>query len=517
MSDHGDLLVSGGPVLTLDDDLPRAQAVLIRDGRIEAVGDLTDLRARSREAEVLDLEGATAIPGFVDAHSHIELSSVSLDCFINAHTPPCHTLGEIAAVIEQQKADTAPNHPWLICRSSFGLQEKVDEGRLFHRTELDAISPDRPLAVFAGLHVGMLNTAGLRELGLLDHEPPRGSTLHRDPDGQPNGVVTEVFHLLPPWPAAEVAHALSRHHSELLLAHGITTVSSIPFSIEEMHAVHDLIASGKVATRFRHYPAVPWAFGPDDLDQVRANTPDLGDHYEIPGVKIFVDGQGGDGLDVQFADLKYDEAELDELVTRADSAGLQVIMHAVTNTGIRMAAHAIGNADRARGRRPGSNPLRHRIEHGADYTDIDDIPLLRESGATLITTPHFIHSESGASTPPTALRSLVDAGLPIAGGTDTTGTVPEGSSPLYNVWCASAERPRARDRKQRLTRQEALSLFTCWAADAVPTTSDRGRLQPGKFGDLAILSQNPLEVSADRLRDVSIDATIVGGKVVFSR
>lgn len=516
MIDPGDLLVTGGPIVTLDGQNKRAEALLIRDGRIEMIGSLHAVQSASRGATVLDLAGATAIPGFVDAHSHIELSSISLDYFVSAHTPPCGSLEDIATVIRQSH-DQAPDYPWLVCRTSFGLHEKVAEGRLFHRSELDKISPERPLAVFAGLHVAMLNTAGLRELGLLDHEPPLGSTLHRDPDGQPNGTVTEVFHLLPTWPATDVARALLHHHTDLLLAHGITTVSSIPFSVEEMHAVQELIGNGQLPTRFRHYPAVPWALGSDDLPALQASVPDIQDRYQTPGIKVFVDGQGGDGLDHQFDDLKYSQDELDRLVALADRAGLQVIMHAVTTTGITMAAHAILRADAAGLRPSGSNPRRHRIEHGADYADIADIPLLRRSGAILVATPHFVRSESGASTPPTALRTLLDAAVPIAGGTDTTGTVPEGSSPLYNMWCATTLRPQPAGRDERLTQREALSLFTEWAADATPAAIDRGKLRPGLLGDLAILSENPLDVGADRLRAVTVDATVVGGEIVFSR
>jgi predicted amidohydrolase YtcJ len=516
MDDPGDLLVTGGPIVTLDDRTPQPEALLIRDGRVHAVGSVHSMRTASHDATVLDLAGATAVPGFVDAHSHIELSSISLDYFVGAHAPPCRSLEDVADAIRQSR-DQAPDYPWLVCRSSFGLQEKVTEGRLFHRSELDEISPRRPLAVFAGLHVAMLNTAGLRELGLLSGEAPPGSTLHRDPDGQPNGTVTEVFHLLPTWPVADVASALVHHHTDLLLAHGITTVSSIPFSVEEMQAVQQLIGSGRLTTRFRHYPVVPWALGPDDLSGLRACAPELKDRYETPGIKLFVDGQGGDGLDRQFDDLKYSQDELDRLVALADGTGLQVIMHAVTTTGIRMAARSILAADRAEGRRPGSNPRRHRIEHGADYADTADIPLLRDSGAILVATPHFARSESGASTPPTPLRALLDAGIPVAGGTDTTGTVPEGASPLYNMWCAMTPTPGSQGRGGRLTAREALSLFSAWAADASPAAADRGRLRPGLLGDLAILSENPLEVGADRLRAVTVDATVVAGQVVFSR
>ena len=111
MSDTADLVVTGGPIVTLDHERPAAEAVLIRDGRIELVGDLRTVRTAAREAEVLDLAGATALPGFVDAHSHIELSSISLECLISAHAPPCRSLREVAAVIDEQKVSQTSS-PW---------------------------------------------------------------------------------------------------------------------------------------------------------------------------------------------------------------------------------------------------------------------------------------------------------------------------------------------------------------------------------------------------------------------
>jgi predicted amidohydrolase YtcJ len=85
------------------------------------------------------------------------------------------------------------------------------------------------------------------------------------------------------------------------------------------------------------------------------------------------------------------------------------------------------------------------------------------------------------------------------------------------MWCAMTPTPVSQGRGGRLTAREALSLFSAWAADASPAAADRGRLRPGLLGDLAILSENPLEVGAESLRAVTVDATVVAGQVVFSR
>ncbi len=511
-SDKGSLLITNGNVITMDESRPRAACVLITDGRITKVGSFEELAPLGDQAEILDVQGASVLPGFVDAHTHFELTSVSLDRYLNAHTPPCRSLADIADVISTERERCA-DYPWIVCRSSFGLQNKVSDRRLFTRDELDRLVSDKPLVVFAGLHVSMLNSAALVALDLLDGEVPPGSTLHRDANGQPNGTVTDVFDRLPAWPVELIASSVAAHEADVLLANGICSVSSIPFSGQEMRAVRLAQRRGELSVRVRHYPVYPWGASLESFEQLGVDSDFGDDHYRIGGLKIFVDGQGSDGLDHLFDDLKYSQEELDEAVDRADELGLQVLMHAFTRTGIKMAASATARLARKRPARD----RRHRIEHGADYINLEDLDEVRASGVGLVTTPHFMYSGAAEIAPRTPLRSLIDAGFRPIGGTDTTGTVPESGSPLFNIACAVTRRQHDGSRlrpEQAVTVLEGLKMFTTWAAYGGFEEDRKGKLAPGYLADVIVLSSDPLSTPAEELRAITVDATIIGGKIV---
>jgi predicted amidohydrolase YtcJ len=508
------LLIVNANVLTMDEGQPAGEAVLITGGRVDRVGSSAELRSLAGDSEVIDVAGASVLPGFIDGHTHFEMTSVSRDHYINAHTPPCRSLADIASVIRRDR-NRSPGFPWIVCRSSFGMQHKVEEGRLFTRRELDGLVADKPLVVLAGLHVAMLNTVAMAELGLLAGAAPPGVTVHRADNGEPTGVVTEIFDRLPAWPAEVVATAVAAHESEVLLANGITSILSIPFSGSEMRAVRMAQRRGDLAVRVRHYPVHPWGASLDSFEQLGVDNELGDDHYRFGGVKLFVDGIGSDGLNGIIDDVKYTQQQLDDVVARADRLGLQVLMHAFTRGGITTAARAAAAA----GRHATPGERRHRIEHGADYINLEDLELIRASGVTLVASPHFMYSGAIEIAPPTPLRSLIDAGLRPVGGTDSTGTVLESVSPLFNIACAVTRQRMDGSSFQpheAITPIEGLKMFTTCAAHGAFEEKSKGRLAPGYLGDAIILSADPLGVPAEDLRKIKVDGTIIGGKLVYS-
>jgi predicted amidohydrolase YtcJ len=395
------------------------------------------------------------------------------------------------------------------------MQHKVTEGRLFTRRELDDLVADKPLVVFAGLHVSMLNTAAMADLNLLTGPAPHGVTVHRDDKGEPTGVVTEIFDKLPPWPTELVASAVAAHEKDVLLANGVTSISSIPFSGSEMRAVRMAQRRGALAVRIRHYPVHPWGARLDSFEQLGIDSELGDDRYHFGGVKLFVDAIGSDGLDKIIDDVKYTQEEFDDIVQRADRLGLQILMHAFTRRGITTAARAVESCRR---NAPGGE-RRHRIEHGADYINLDDLELIRASGVSLVTSPQFIYSGAVEIAPPTPLRSLIDTGFRPIGGTDSTGTVPEAASPLFNIACAVTRQRRDGSRflpHEAITPLEGLKMFTTWAAYGAFEEKSKGKLAPGYLGDAIILSGDPLGVPAEDLCNIKINGTIIGGKLVYS-
>jgi predicted amidohydrolase YtcJ len=499
---------------------PEAEAVLVEHGRITRVGSTGEVREAAPRARLFDATGRTVVPGFVDGHAHFEMTCLALTYALSCPTPPYRSLAEIADALRGRTRRAAPGQ-WVLGRTSFGLYAKVPEGRLFTRHDLDAVSTEHPIAVLAGLHVAMLNTRALETLGLWDAaQTPRGAMVHREPSGAPSGVATEVWDLLPAFGLEETQAALRARAAELFLQNGVTTVHTIPFSPTDVAADQLLQQAGQLPLRLRLYYHVPHHIALDALLALGLR-PGFGDEMlRFGGVKIFVDGTGHDGYGNRRLDFKWDAEELAAFVSRAHDGGLQLWMHVNSQPAIRMAASAV---EAALGRRPEAH--RHRLEHGGDFVDsVEDMRRLRGLGIRLVATPQFLQSQGdvpGTRFPrPLRLRTLLDEGFELVGGSDSTGTVPDGMAPLFNIGCAVRRQTRrGRDvlPEERITVEEGLKMFSIWAARGAFEEGEKGSIAPGKLGDLAVLSRDPRAVPAEELADVRVDATILGGEVVYER
>ena len=150
-------------------------------------------------------------------------------------------------------------------------------------------------------------------------------TVYSDEQGSPTGVVTEIFDRMPPWPADLVAKAVALREQDLLLSHGITSISSIPFVGTEMRAVRIAQRRGGLDVRIRHYPVHPWGARLDSFEQLGVDSFLGDDFYRFGGVELFVDGIGSDGLSGVVDDSKYEQDELNDVAARAERLGLQVL------------------------------------------------------------------------------------------------------------------------------------------------------------------------------------------------
>ncbi|MBK0420136.1 amidohydrolase family protein [Leucobacter sp. CSA1] len=505
-------LFSGGEIVTLTAE--SGDAVLVEHGRILAVGERERLlggpagpAGSAGDVEEIDLGGAALIPGFVDGHAHLELSCITQEQHLQLHAPPVASLTEILDAVARRRAEQGRG--WIVVRSSFALDRRVAEGRLLEREELDRASPGEPVAVLAGLHVASLNTAAMRLLGLDDEAShASGMTVHRRADGSPSGVFTEIWDLLPTATVEESRSALERHARRLFGAHGITSLSTISTSASDVRALQELAEAGTLPFRVRFHPHVPRFGSMEEVLSLGIASGFGDDMLRFGGVKIFVDGEGGDGLGRSFDDLKWTQEELDDVVGRATVAGVQLFMHAVTETGILAAIAAVRRQDGADLARL---PAPHRIEHSGDYVPVERIGELAASGVGVVTTPHFVSSDV-VERDFQPLRRLVDAGIRIIGATDTTGTVPEGASPLANI---ASMVNRVDDlggpSPHRLSAEEALRAFTDWSARGQGEGGVKGVLRRGAHADFAILSENPLSAPPERLAGIEVLGTVVGG------
>jgi predicted amidohydrolase YtcJ len=323
----------------------------------------------------------------------------------------------------------------------------------------------------------------------------------------------------------------------------VTSIHNLPYSAEDMLAVQDLRAgddpstgSGQVPStssgqglplRLRQYIHVPHQTSLDGL-LAMGLRPGFGDDMlRFGGVKIFVDGVGHDGYGRRVYDIKWEADELTEFICRAHAAGQQLWMHVCSQPAIHMICDGVAEALR---RHPA--PHRHRIEHAADYLiDDADIARVRALGLLIVTTPAFIYAQGDVLGSPTytrwprkfRLRALIDAGFGVIGCSDSTGSIPDGIAPLYNIACAVTRRTLSGGTyipEESITVEEALKLFTIWPAYGGFEEHAKGSITPGKLGDFAVLSADPRAVAADdpdALFNVRVEATILGGEVVYER
>ncbi len=505
----------GGRLLIKDDDGPRASGLASRGGRIVAVGDAGEILAGlPDDAEVIDLAGRVVLPGFVDAHCHLELSATHLAYAVGCFVPPHRSLADICIALAARARKT-PAGEWVVGRANFSLERWVEEDRPLLRRDLDEAVPDHPAVVLSGLHVCTLNTRALEATGLLaGASPPRGASIELA-----TGRATELWDWLPlpSYGLEDVAAAVRDLGGALFRSRGVTSIGEIPFTADGIHAFQALRRRGELPVRLRLWYHVPRLASMEALTSLGLES-GFGDEWlGVGGVKLFVDGAGVDALGQPVVDLKWTQDELDEAVWQSHAAGLQLWMHvAPSHQAATMALDAI---ELALSRLPRTDH-RHRVEHLGDMKpDRQLLERARALGVIPVATPQFVYSygdtdPNGSCAP---LRTLHELGFRVPGNSDCTGTQPEAANPFHGIWCALAHRTRAGAivaGDERIELAAALRMFTADAAYAC-RMDDRGVLEPGKLADLVVLGRDPFETPLDELPETPVDMTVIGGDVVW--
>jgi hypothetical protein len=524
----GDLAIVNARIWTMDPKRPRAQAALVRGGRIVLVGTNSDVRNQARGVRPFDASGRTVVPGFVDAHTHFELSC----CYyaglqVDVHTPPLKSLQQIFDKLRERKARTDEGR-WIIGRGSYSFEGLVAEKRLPTRVELDAISDRHPIVVFAGWHVAMMNTAAFKQLGLWDPAAAAalrwrdgrrriGTDVARDSEGRPTGVATEIYDLLPQdiHTADEKREAIRTQAVHNFVAKGITSLTTLPFFHNDITIDQQLQAENALPLRLRCYYTVPLIVPFESLLNVGL-LPGAGDDMlRYGGVKIFVSGAGVDAHGKTVDDMKFTPDELDDLVWRAHSAGQQVLFH---EEGYESMIWAMNAVERAQQRKPLA--LRHRIEHDFALEKPEDIRRLSRLGMRVtITLPQYrFASEVERDYHVPRYATLIREGIEPIAISDSTGTVPK-FSPLTGIASivATLGEGGSAPPGEAPGIEDAVRMWTLWAARGQFEEANKGSITEGKLGDFAVLSSDLDQFSGGALFEMKVDATILGGNVVYQR
>jgi len=513
MTDAADLVVRDVRGHTLARPDETFEAVAVRDGRIVRVDSEYEVDFLvGTGTEVVDGGGRTLLPGFIDAHTHLEQQGQYL---VHADLSDAGTLDEAVETLASDAADGE----WLL---GFGWDESDwPEGRYLTREDLDRVSEDRPVAALrVDMHTAALNSVALDR---LREEMPAEDV--RTEGGEPTGVVVEdaageLWSVVDPDVAETrdlLAAARDRAH-EL----GITAVHDM---VRESHAprvYRELAAEDALDLRVRiNY----WSDHIEAVRETGLTTNSGGDWVQTGAIKSFTDGSLGARtakLTEPYADA--DEAEdaepgttgewvvtpeeLREIADEADAGGLQLTVHAIGDAAITETLDAFETTEA-----PGA--ARHRVEHAEVLSD-EQIERFAETGIVASVQPNFLRWADEGGLYDARLgserrersnryRDLLDAGAHVAFGSDCMPM-----DPLLGVHHAV----NAPAEGQRLSVTEALRAYTLGGAYAGFDEGRMGTVEAGKHADFVLLEESPWDAS-ERIDEIDVEATIVGGDLVY--
>lgn len=518
-----DLVLENADVVTMDPSRPRASSLGILHGRVVGLDDeLAGWESRERR----DLEGATVLPGFIDAHTHLELTGQNL---IAVDIAGCGSADAALAVIAEAAAGI-PAEDWL---EVSGYDQGV-LGRHLTAQELHAVSGGRKVWVRQiSCHASVVSTAVLDRIDpALLSTPDAAAGLFTELDQ--NAVLGQRL----PYAVDEIA-TLIRAAAEQARAQGITTCVDAgnggevgALSELDGAAYLQLLEQRRLPLRMQLMPSIDVLrdMPTHESDGFRRGI-DLGlrsgfgsDWLGIAAQKVVLDG----GMQVETARMSTPYQGTDNVgVWRQDPdfmaqatidghcAGWQMALHAIGDAAVDLAIEAF---EKAQARMPRAD-ARHRIEHGGVIRD-DQLGRLARLGVTVVSQPSFIHDFGDRYADQLGPdrtgwlyrgRSLLDAGIRLVGSTDR----PLPGDPLRAIQTLverTCRNGQVISPQERVGVQEALAAFTVDAAWLLRREDRLGRVAPGLLADLTVLAQNPLEIETSGIADIAVLGTVVDGR-----
>ena len=532
MNDNRESIFVNGRIFTSNPEQPYASAMVVRDGRIAWIGEQTDLERT--ESEVIDLQGRRVLPGFIDAHLHPLLLANAAKQI--ACTPPfIHSIEELVNRIRKQR-DFQRTDRWI---EGWGYDEgKLAEGRAPTRWDLDRAATDVPVILTRTCsHIVAVNSVALELAGITKDTPnPPGGQIDRDTRGEPTGILREnakdlVSKVMPDQTLQDDAAALA-DLSPRLLAHGITAITDALARTEPIDYMGLYQAAREKGLQQRTVLYCLW----EDLKK----QPTLDKHkinrknpVHIGGIKLFADGSvsgrtawvnppyvgGSDNVGIPMTTKE----ELLEAAEAAEQNNIQLVVHAMGEQAIDL---IVDTFDGKTGWLTDAPSI--RIEHAAMPTN-RAIRRAAETGMAFVPQPIFpfaeiesylknLGAERTKRTYP--IQSMLEAGIRVAFSSDAPATAwADPVNPFVGLKAAVtrvAYDGTNLGQEQRVDVATAIMLYTR-AAGEITRIPDVGQLAPGYVADFIVLDQDILEISPEKMDEVHVEETYMGGNLVYRR
>lgn len=527
-----DLALINGQIRTMDPAHPLTDAVLIRDGRIAALGQV----ARGAKAQVIDLAGRLVLPGFQDAHIH--LLNGGTDLVETAQLYDATTLGELQAALAAHASRWQGAMVW-----GAGWQCGFFGDHNLTREVIDAVVPDRPCLIYDGnFHNACLNSRALELCGVGPDTPdPMNGHIVRDANGRATGMlheeaITWATDSLPQTDAATLAAGLRAGQAHAN-RHGITGVIDPCIQSHHVRIYGDAAAAGELTLRVAGASLIRASDTPETaLARLTARrATHSGPEFHLNAAKFFMDG----GLEnrtaamiAPYADgpggnapLMFQPDQIAALFTALDAARFQIHVHCIGDAATRATLDGIAAARAANG----FWPALHQIAH-VEVVDPADIPRFAALGVMANMQPLWAANDPIIPEPtwdmigPARLpftypfRRLIDAGAPFCLNSDWAVTT---LNPFEIIGTAVTREPkRSRGRAepffphQRLSVAEAVQGYTTGAAAACWREGYTGQIRPGFSGDLIVLDRDIFTCDPYEIAETRVLLTLFKGRTV---
>jgi len=545
-------VLHNGKVITVDEGFRIAQAIAVRGDRILAVGSNDEvLKKAGAGARTIDLKGRAVIPGLIDGHAHALWAGVSE---LREPMPRIQSIADMQAYLRRQAAKLGPGK-WIFVPRTFPT--RLAEHRMPTRADFDTAAPNNPVLYDASYTV-VVNSYALKELKITrDTVPPPTAEIGKDARGEPNGILRGAAALIkntdPNSYAAytekeklEGLRTILKKYNEV----GITTTTERAATEADIRTLENFRRSGDLTGRIhatirfdatqplevieRQMRALPW-------------KPNSGDEWlQIDTLKVTLDGGMTIGTAYQrvpygpFARTLYGHEKPDfrGLLNVAPDK-LAAIVRAAHRLGWQFTAHTVGGGamdvlldayEKANADRP-LNSSRMLITHG-NFPDAQSMARTKRLGVIMDAQPAWLYKDAPMldKVLPAEVMSMFlplkawrDAGIVVGGGSDhmigyDSFAANNPFNPFQAMWIAVTRQTEAGGvfhPEQRISREDALRMFTRNSAYMLFAEKTLGSLESGKLADLVVLSADILTCPEDAIRTLKPVLTMVGGRVVY--
>ncbi len=543
MEEHGkaDLILTGGKIVTVDEDFNIAEAVAVKDGKFVAFGTDQDMKTwRGEATEIIDLKGKMVLPGLIDSHLHMVRSGTFLSQ-INCRTPPMSSIADIMAAVKEEAAE-AKTGEWIQGRG--WDQAKLAEHRDPTRWDLDEAAPDNPVCLTRTCgHVCVVSSRALEIAGVSKDTPqPVGGNILKDENGEPTGLLQEppayimVKKHIPTPDLDSIARDI-RLASNAFNEVGITSVIEAGIEPLEMRAYQKVKDEGNLTVRvsmmLRGKLRSREESVEESLERIK-NFPIVtgyGDDFlKFLGLKLLIDGGIGGCTALlrehyeeepdNFGILTMSEEDLQKRVDAGNLTGMMVGIHCAGGKAMDIVLKAFEETNNIR-------PIKGRrfaLIHAYQPSE-ESFETCRRLGIVVASQPSFLYylgesyyenvgEERSKWLKPH--RAWIDNGILVASGTDSPVTP---YKPFPSLWASITRRTEVKGTqmgtKQRITRQEAIRLYTINGAYHTFEENIKGSIEPGKLADMIIIDRNILACPVDEIKDTEVLMTFLGGKIVY--